>query len=319
MSACASPNSHRSWLFFQRLQVENEAVLHISLDHAFPRISNLVEARHLDVGDDVVLAAEVQHLLRLRNAANHRTREVLASHNREGVNRERLLRNSHGAKGSIPLQQGKIRIDIVLRRDAIQDAVERAGMLARPAIFLRKDHLISPEFLRVLNLRSRGRELNRVRSKGMRELQPHMSEPTQSDDPNLLARPGLPVLQRRVSRNARAEQWRSSRQVQILRYGEGEILIENDVLPISAKGQVPILALRVIGVDNRLPIAVLLLSRLARGAGSTRVHHAADRVQITRLEVLDLGANRTNGAHNLMPRNHRIHSIAPLIARLVNV
>src|SRR5260370_7935763 len=122
-----------------------------------------------------------------------------------------------------------------------------------------------------------------MRSKGVVERQPDMPEATQVDDPNLLARTGLPVLQRRVSRNARAEQRRSSRQVQILRYGEGEILIENDVLPISAEGQLPILALRVIGVDDRLPIAVLLLSSLARGAGSTGVHHAADRGQITHL------------------------------------
>src|SRR5260370_41008583 len=131
-----------------------------------------------------------------------------------------------------------------------------------------------------------------MRSKGMRELQSHMPEPTQSDDPNLLARPGLPVLQRRVSRNARAEQRRSSRQVQILRYGESEILIENDVLPISAEGQLSILALRVIGVDDRLPIAVLLLSSRARGAGSTGVHHAADLAQITHLELLALRAHR---------------------------
>ena len=53
-----------------RRQVDHKPVLHIAFKHAFVSRFDLVHADHLDVGDDVVLRAKMQHLLRLFDAAD---------------------------------------------------------------------------------------------------------------------------------------------------------------------------------------------------------------------------------------------------------
>jgi hypothetical protein len=49
----------------QRRAVDHEAVLHVALEHALVGFVDLVGADHLDVGDDAVFGAEVEHLLGL--------------------------------------------------------------------------------------------------------------------------------------------------------------------------------------------------------------------------------------------------------------
>jgi hypothetical protein len=56
----------------ERRHVDREAVLHVGLDHPFVRLVDLLDRDDLDVGRNVVLAAEVEHLLGLGNAADVR-------------------------------------------------------------------------------------------------------------------------------------------------------------------------------------------------------------------------------------------------------
>ena len=52
--------------------VDHEAVFHVTLDHSFVGVVDLIAADQFDIGDDAVFGAEVQHLLRFRNTADHR-------------------------------------------------------------------------------------------------------------------------------------------------------------------------------------------------------------------------------------------------------
>src|SRR5215210_2378814 len=54
----------------QRRHVDGEAVLHVRLEHPLVGLVDLLDRDHLDIGSDVVLSAEVEHLLRLGNAAD---------------------------------------------------------------------------------------------------------------------------------------------------------------------------------------------------------------------------------------------------------
>jgi hypothetical protein len=60
----------RSSLTLERRHVDGEAVLHIRGEHALVGLVDLLDRDHLDIGGDAVLAAEVEHLLGLGDAAD---------------------------------------------------------------------------------------------------------------------------------------------------------------------------------------------------------------------------------------------------------
>jgi hypothetical protein len=56
----------------QRGHVDGETVLHIRLQQALVGLVDPLDRDHLHIGDDAVLAAEVEHLLGLGDAADQR-------------------------------------------------------------------------------------------------------------------------------------------------------------------------------------------------------------------------------------------------------
>src|SRR5262245_57390043 len=72
-SASRDPGRRRPLL--QRLHVDHEAVLHVALGQALVGLVDLLDRDQLDVGAEVVLGAEVEHLLRLADAADRGARE----------------------------------------------------------------------------------------------------------------------------------------------------------------------------------------------------------------------------------------------------
>jgi hypothetical protein len=54
----------------ERGHVDHEAVFHIALEHAFVGLVDLVHGDHLDVRDDLMLGAEIQHFLGFSDASN---------------------------------------------------------------------------------------------------------------------------------------------------------------------------------------------------------------------------------------------------------
>ena len=112
----------------ERGGVNHKAVLHIGLHHAVIGLTDLVPADELVGADDVVLSAEVQHLLRLANAANEGACDRLAlGDDGEGMEVQRLCRHSNHHELAVLPQEGEVRRDVVLGCDGIDDHVEGAS------------------------------------------------------------------------------------------------------------------------------------------------------------------------------------------------
>ena len=65
------PETRRSRsLGFERSHVDDEAVFYIALEHAFVGVVDLIHPDHFDIAGDIVLSAEIEHLLCFRNATD---------------------------------------------------------------------------------------------------------------------------------------------------------------------------------------------------------------------------------------------------------
>ena len=72
-----------------------------------------------------MFAAEVQHLLRLPDAADERAVKILPAKNQTaGVNRKRFRRNTDLRERAVAFQQRKVGIDVVLRRHGIEEEMK---------------------------------------------------------------------------------------------------------------------------------------------------------------------------------------------------
>src|SRR3954454_17645696 len=62
----------------EAVQVDDESVAHVALQHPLIRLVDLLDGNHLDVGGDSVLRAMVEHLLGLGDTADERALEAAA-------------------------------------------------------------------------------------------------------------------------------------------------------------------------------------------------------------------------------------------------
>ena len=77
------------------------------LEQPLVGLVDLLNRDDLDVGGDVVLAAEVEHLLRLGDAADERAGEAAAAQDqRKGGDRERLRRRADEREVAVAAQAG---------------------------------------------------------------------------------------------------------------------------------------------------------------------------------------------------------------------
>ena len=70
----------------------------------------------------------------------------------------------------------------------------------------------------------------------MGELHAHVTESAEADDADFLARAGAPVFQRGIERDARAQQRRDGREVELVRNVQDEFFVDDDALGIAAVG-----------------------------------------------------------------------------------
>ena len=67
-------------LGFEGSHIDRESILHIGLKQSLVGFVDLLDGNDFDVGGNAVFAAEVEHLLGFREAADGRTREASAFH-----------------------------------------------------------------------------------------------------------------------------------------------------------------------------------------------------------------------------------------------
>ena len=132
---------------------KDEAILHIRLHGALEGLVDLRDRNHFDIRNDAMLRAVIQHLLRLPHPADQRARHGLAPKNqRRGMHRHRLRRHTHQHQLAVELQQRQQRIHVVIRRNGVQDEVERAGLRLHRRFVFRHHHLMRAQPQRILDL-----------------------------------------------------------------------------------------------------------------------------------------------------------------------
>src|SRR5947209_4022308 len=127
--------------------------------------------------------------------------------------------------------------------------------------------------------------------------------------------------QRRIRRDACAQQRRHTRQFEILRDAQYESFIHDDLLGISALRDLSRLAIRrVVGSgESLLALAIVLEPSLAAIAHSARIHHAAHAGDVSDLVVLYLRTDARHASHDFVPDHQRINRVLPLISHRVQV
>src|ERR1700677_4504994 len=69
-------------LRFERSHVDGETVLHIRLEQSLVSFVDLLDGDDFDVGGNVVLSAEIKHLLSFGDTADRRTGEAPATYDK---------------------------------------------------------------------------------------------------------------------------------------------------------------------------------------------------------------------------------------------
>ena len=88
----------------QARDIDHEAIPHVALQHSFPCRIDLINANHFDICGNVVRRAEVEHLLRLGDAADERPRELPVPRDEgEGIELRRLGRGACRRGWRVPM------------------------------------------------------------------------------------------------------------------------------------------------------------------------------------------------------------------------
>ncbi|GAB7555669.1 hypothetical protein NRB_51900 [Novosphingobium sp. 11B] len=231
-----------------------------------------------------------------------------------------MLGHAQHDQRAVALEQADIGVEVVARRDRVDDQVERAGVRSH-FLGLAADHrAVGAEVDRVLALGGRRGEGDDFGPHGMRDLDRHMAETADADDADLLARTGVPVTQRRVRGDARAEQRRDGgKLLRRVADRKDEAFIDDDPARIAAHGVAGrIRRLAVVGADEAV-LAILFEIVMARTAVAAAVDHAADADGVADLEAADFAAHRADGADDLVTGNAGEKGAAPLAAHGVQV
>ena len=114
---------------------------------------DLLDGDDFDVGGDVVLAAEVEHLLGFGDAADGRAGETAAAHDQaEGRDGQRLLRRADEGDVAVAAEQVDVGVDVVIGGDGVEDEVEAAGVLLHLVGVAGDDDFVGTEAERVFLL-----------------------------------------------------------------------------------------------------------------------------------------------------------------------
>ena len=224
----------------------------------------------------------------------------------------RMLGHADEAHRAVALQKGGEGVEIVACRDRVQDEIEAVGLGLHLLAIARDDDLVGAEIERVLALVLRRREGDDMSPHRVGELDAHMAEPADSDDPDPLAGPDLPVAERRPGGDPGAEQGRRRRELLLgMADPEDEALVDRDALRIAPERMAGlVLGRAVIGADDAL-LAILLEALVAGGATAAASDEAADPDRFARLEAGDFGADRRDMPHDLVAGYARIKRSAP--------
>src|SRR3984957_10869240 len=147
----------------------------------------------------------------------------------------------------------------------------------------------------------------------MREFHAHVAKPAKSDNSGLLSRADVPVMQRRIRRDSRAQQRSRRGWIQLIGDFQHERLIDHDAIRIASISDAAEMLVFAVISEYRKLYAILFQAAQAVGTGSARIHHTAHRGQIAFTEPGHVFSYAHDAADDLMPWHHRINGHVPFI------
>ena len=118
----------------------------------------------------------------------------------------------------------------MLRGHGVQNEMKTVEMFFHLVGVLGIDHFIRAEPQGVFDLVWRRGKDDDVRAKSLRQFHAHVTKPAQPDDADFLTFGDLVMAQRRISRDARAEQRSGGGAIQIFRDAQHERLVHDDAV-----------------------------------------------------------------------------------------
>src|ERR1039458_10343322 len=108
----------------ERSHVDREAVLHIRLEQSLVSFVDLLDRNNFDIGGNVVLSAEIEHLLGFGYTADRRTGDASTTDDQALCgNGKRPLRRCDERDFAIAEQQIDVSVDVVAGRDSVENEV----------------------------------------------------------------------------------------------------------------------------------------------------------------------------------------------------
>ena len=207
----------------------------------------------------------------------------------------------------------------MLGGDAVQDEVERGGVLGHRGGVGRDDDLMGSEAQAIGDFGRRGRKEHDMGAEGTGDLYAHVAEAAEPDDTDLLAGADLPVAERGVGRDAGAEQRRGGGEVHALRDAQGEGLVDDDAGRVAAQGVSAEMLVGAVVGEGRSGGTELLQAFLAARAGAAGVDQAARSADVADLELRHLGADGCHAADDLVARDAGVVRARPFAAGRMDV
>jgi hypothetical protein len=244
---------------------------------------------------------------------------LVAADQRERGDRLRLGRRPDAHHRAVRAQHPQVAVVVVRRADRVDDQIEPLRELLERRRIGRQREVGRAELLRVGGLllrRAQHRDLGAHRG---RELDRHVAEPAEPDDTDPVPGLALPLDQRRVRRDAGAQERCRARGIEVARHLQHELLGDDDLLRVTAVGRRLAIHLGAVVRRRAAALAELLVVLAAVRAVAARIDEAADAGEVTDLHLLDVRADVRDPAHDLVARDHREDRLAPLFAGLMDV
>ena len=97
---------HADDFLLQRGDIDDEAVFHITLEQPLVGFVDLLRPNHFDIGGDIMLGAEIEHLLSLKSAADAGAGDLPPLRQQaKDFDRQRFFRRTHHGQRAVALQQ----------------------------------------------------------------------------------------------------------------------------------------------------------------------------------------------------------------------
>ena len=136
----------------------------------------------------MIRAAEVEHLLRLGEAADERSGEAFAAKDQaKGRYGHRFVRCADERERAIGDEEIEVGVDVVIGGDGVEDEVKAANVLLHLVRVASEDDFIGTEAQRVVFFAGGGGEHDGVGTEGMCEFHAHVPEATETDHADFFA------------------------------------------------------------------------------------------------------------------------------------